>query len=219
MFYGQTWIKGVGQVWYAAYAVAGLKGSNDFDWMAMRGTAYNDNNKKPAYGGRVALNYSGDVGAVIGDMSVGASYTGGRYDAKGELQYDIAGADVAIQLWKATLRGEYAFRRTMLDPNASGYPYVMVDDWFDKSGWYAELEHPLGKYVSMVYRYDQLERKGVPLPGSNPGMTPDSKIERGTVGTVITPASGVYIKLSYEYWKPSDFTTFQSGHVGLGGAF
>jgi hypothetical protein len=219
MFYGQTWLKGVVQVWYAAYVVSGLKGSNDFDWMAMRGTAYYDNNKKPAYGGRVALNYSGDPGAVIGDFSIGASYTGGRYDAKGQLQYDIAGADVALQLWKATLRGEYAYRRTMLDPNATGYPYVMVDPWFDKAGFYGELEHPLGKYVTMVYRYDQLVRTGEPLPGSNPGLTPDSKIERATVGTVITPASGLYIKLSYEYWKPSDFATFQSGHVGLGGAF
>jgi len=55
--------------------------------------------------------------------------------------------------------------------------------------------------------------------GDVASMTPNTAIERLTVGTVITPASGIYMKLSYEYWKPSTFVVFQSGHVGFGGAF
>jgi hypothetical protein len=50
-------------------------------------------------------------------------------------------------------------------------------------------------------------------------MTPNSALERATVGTVITPSSGIYLKLSYEYWKPNGFVAFQSGHAGFGGAF
>jgi hypothetical protein len=187
--------------------------------MSMRTSPYVDNNKTPSYGGRIAITYSSNPGAVLGDASLGASYTGGRYDRDARLQYQVAGADASIQLWKVILRGEYAIRRTDLDPNASGYGWVLVDDFFDKRGFYAELEHPLGRYLAMVYRYDRLERIGVPLPGSSASLTPNSAIERGTVGTVITPASGIYMKLSYEYWKPTDFAVFQSGHVGLGGAF
>ena len=219
MFYGQTWLGSVIQLWYSAYAVAGQKGTNDLEWMAMRTSPYTDNNKTPSYGGRATLTYSSDPGAAIGDVSLGASYTGGRYDRAGQLQYQIAGADLSIQLWKVTLRGEYALRRTDLDPNASGYQWALVDDYFDKKGFYAEMEHPLGRYVAMVYRYDKMERVGVPLPGSVSQMTPNVAIERGTIGTVITPASGIYLKLSYEYWKPTTFVVFQSGHVGIGGAF
>ena len=219
MLYGQTWLGSVLQVWYAGYAVSGLKGTNDVEWMSLRTSPYVDNNKTPSYGGRVAVTYSSNPGAVIGDVSLGASYTGGRYDRDAKLLYQVAGADASIQLWKVTLRGEYAIRRTGLDPNASGYDWVLVDDFFDKRGFYAELEHPLGRYLAMVYRYDKLERIGVPLPGSSASLTPNSAIERATVGTVITPVSGIYMKLSYEYWKPTDFTVFQSGHVGFGGAF
>ena len=219
MLYGQTWLGSVLQVWYAGYAVSGLKGTNDIEWMSLRTSPYVDNNKTPSYGGRIAVTYSSNPGAVFGDASLGASYTGGRYDRDARLQYQVAGADASIQLWKVILRGEYAIRHTDLDPNASGYGWVLVDDFFDKRGFYAELEHPLGRYLSMVYRYDRLERIGVPLPGSSASLTPNSAIERGTVGTVITPVSGIYMKLSYEYWKPTDFAVFQSGHVGLGGAF
>lgn len=219
MFYGQTWLGSVLQVWYAGYAVSGLKGTNDLEWMSMRTTPYVDNNKIPSYGGRITITYSSNPGAVIGDISLGGSYTGGRYDRDARLQYDVAGADLSIQLWKATLRGEYAIRRTALDMNASGYGWTLVDHHFDKRGFYAELEHPLGRYLTMVYRYDKLERLGVPLPGSSPRMTPNSALERATAGMVITPSSGIYLKLSYEYWKPNGFVAFQSGHAGFGGAF
>jgi hypothetical protein len=110
-------------------------------------------------------------------------------------------------------------RRTHIDPDAKGYPYEVLDPWVDKSGFYAELEHPLGRWTSVVYRYDQLVRRGVPLPGSAAGMTPDSRLERWTAGAMITPVSSFYVKLSYEFWMPSDHPEFHSGHLGVGGAF
>jgi len=196
-----------------------MKGANDIDWMALRAIPYTDNNRTPAYGGRLAMTFVSEPGHFFGDVSLGASYTGGRFDRDAKLQYDALAADLAIPFWKATLRGEWAMRRTAIDPAARGYTYAVVDDYVDKTGFYAELEHPLGRFTSVVYRYDQLARRGVPLPGSAAAMTPDSRLERWTGGVMITPASSFYVKLSYEYWMPSDHPEFHSGHVGVGGAF
>jgi hypothetical protein len=219
LLYGQVFLGDRIQVWYGGYGVAGMKGANDVDWMALRSIPYTDNNRHPAYGGRLAMTFVSEPGGFFGDVSLGASYTGGRFDKDAKLQYDAVAADLAIPFWRATLRGEWAMRRTRIDPAARGYPYEVIDPWVDKSGYYAELEHPLGRWTSVVYRYDQLERRGVPLPGSAATMTPDSRLERWTAGVMITPASSVYLKLSYEFWMPSDHPEFHSGHVGVGGAF
>jgi hypothetical protein len=187
--------------------------------MSMRSVPYTDNNHDPAYGGRIALTLTSEPGGFFGDVSAGGSYTGGRFDKTGTLRYDAVAVDLAIPFWKATLRGEAAMRRTQLDPTAPGYGYEVVDDYFDKRGFYAELEHPLGRYLGVVYRWDTLERLGVPLPGSAPAMTPASRIDRATAGVVLTPAASLFVKLSYEYWMPSGYPEFHSGHVGVGGAF
>jgi len=219
MVYGQFFLGSSVQVWYGAYGVGGLKGSGDVDWMSLRTVPYTDNNRTPAYGGRLALTLTTEPGGIFGDVSLGGSYTGGRFDKAGKLQYDAAAVDLAIPLWKLTLRGEAALRRTRLDPGAPGYSYQVVDDFFDKRGFYAELEHPLGRYLSVVYRYDLLERLGAPLPGSAAAMTPVSRMARATGGLMITPAASMFIKLSYEYWMPSGYPEFHSGHLGIGGAF
>jgi len=219
LVYGQTWLGSRLQLWYGAYAASGLRGSNDLDFIASRSLYYTDNNNVPAGGGRVTLTYSADPGSALGDISLGASGTVGRYDQAKHLDYRIWGADASLRLWKITLRGEYAKRRTDIDPSQPGYAYAIVDPWFDKSGWYAELEHPVFRWLSAVYRYDVLERHGVPLPGSAAALTPSSTIDRFSAGVVITPAAALFVKLSYEYWKPSDFPVLQTGHVGFGGAF
>ncbi len=219
MVYGQFFLGDWAQVWYGAYAVGGLKGSGDVDWMSLRAVPYTDNNGAPAYGGRVAITLTSEPGGLFGDVSVGGSYTGGRFDKAGKLQYDAVAADLAIPFWRATLRGEAALRRTRLDPTAPGYGFAVVDDFFDKRGFYAELEHPLGRYLGVAWRYDVLERLGVPLPGSAAAMTPSSRLSRATAGFMLTPAASLFVKLSYEYWMPSDYPEFHSGHVGVGGAF
>jgi hypothetical protein len=128
------------------------------------------------------------------------------------------GADAAFKLGPFTFRGEYAFRQTDLDPDAR-YAFQLVDSFIQKDGWYAELEHPLGKYLNLVYRYDELRRRGMPLPGANASLSTDSLIKRYTAGFVLTPAQAVFMKVGWEYWEPKDFEKFHSFHLGFGGAF
>jgi hypothetical protein len=219
LVYGVRWLGEKIQVWYGVYGVAGLKGSNDIDWMAMRSVPYNDNNRVPAGGGRLALSYSSNPGAFFGDANLGASYTEGRYDKDAARGYQVWAVDATLRFAKLLLRGEYASRKTDLDKTATGYPYELVDSWFEKSGYYAEAEVPLGGYLSAVYRYDALRRTGTPLPGSVEELSTDSQFVRHTGGIVITPASALYVKLSWELWQTTDFGDFQTYHVGIGGAF
>jgi hypothetical protein len=219
LIYGVKWLGSRIQAWYGAYGVAGLRGSNDVDWMALRSVPYNDNNSEPAYGGRLALSFAADAGALIGDASVGGSYTGGRYDREARLGYELWGADATFRLWKLTFRGEYARRKTDLDPDATGYPFALEDDFFVKEGFYAEMEHPLGKYLNLVYRYEELARKGTPLPGAPVEMSADSRFVRYTGGLAVTPAQNLMVKASWEYWDTTDFGQFHTYHVGIGGAF
>ncbi|HEX9241000.1 MAG TPA: hypothetical protein VF875_01025 [Anaeromyxobacter sp.] len=219
MVYGVRWLGSRIQGWYGAYGVSGLRGSNDIDWMAMHSAPYGDNNGKPSYGGRVTFSYASDAGDFIGDWSLGGSYLGGTYDKSGKLRYEVWGADATFRLSGLILRGEYASRKTDLDPAATGYPYALVDPFFTKSGFYAEAEHPLGKYLNVVYRYDWMDRRGTPLPGSPPQMTDQSLYKRYTIGAAITPAQNTVVKVSYEYWDTSDFGKFPTYHAGIGGAF
>jgi cytochrome c553 len=219
LVYGVRWLGERIQLWYGVYGVSGLRGSNDLDWMAMRSIPYGDNNRLPSGGGRVTLSWSPDPGAFIGDASFGASYTGGRYDRDATREYHAWAADATVRLGKLLLRGEYAARRTDLDAAATGYPYAIVDPWLEKEGFYAEAEAPLGGYLSAIYRYDELRRSGTPLPGAPADLTADSEIVRHTAGVVVTPATSLFLKLSWELWQTSDFGEFHTYHAGLGGAF
>ncbi len=219
LVYGVKWLGEKIQVWYGVYGVAGLRGSNDLDWMAMRSIPYNDNNRVPAGGGRLALSYSSNPGAFFGDANLGGSYTTGRYDKDAKLAYEIWSVDATLRFGKLLLRGEYASRKTDLDPAATGYPYELTEAWFKKEGFYAEAEVPLGGYLSAVYRYDELRRVGTPLPGSVEELSADSKFARHTGGIVITPVAALYVKLSWEMWQTTDFGDFHTYHAGIGGAF
>ena len=223
LVFGQAWIGERLQVWYGAYGVAGLRGSNDFDFVSQRTAYYSDNNRTPAGGGRIALTWSqANSGGVLGDVSVGGSFTAGRYDVGGALGYAAWGVDANTRVGPVVIRGEYATRRTDLDPTAPGYAYQPVDSWFRKSGWYAELEHPLGSHLAAVYRADALRREGAPLPGSD--LSPDAKMTRYSAGLMVTPTNAFFVKLGYEYWQLRGFaaevpTSFHSFHGGVGGSF
>jgi hypothetical protein len=219
MVYGVKWLGPKLQAWYGLYAVAGLRGTNDLDFMSLRTAYYNDNNSEPAGGGRLALTWASDADAWLADLQIGGSFTAGRYDREAELAYWAGAADASFKLGPFTFRGEYALRRTDLDPDATGYRYEVVDPYMNKEGWYAELEHPLGKHLSLVYRYDELERTGVPIPGANAALTPASKFVRYTAGFVLEPAQAVFVKAGWEFWDTTDFADFHSWHVGFGGAF
>jgi hypothetical protein len=219
LVYGVKWLGSRIQAWYGGYSVSGLRGANDIDWMAMRSIPYNDNNAEPAYGGRLTLSYSSDAGDFIGDASVGGSYMSGKYDREARLGYEAWAADATFRFSKLILRGEYAHRKTDLDPTATGYPYGLLDPYFTKEGFYAEAEHPLGKYLNVVYRYEELRRVGSPLPGAPAELSANSRFTRYTGGLVVTPASNVFVKASWEYWDTSDLGRFNTYHAGIGGAF
>lgn len=219
LVYGIRWLGERVQLWYGIYGVSGLRGSNDVDWMAMRSIPYNDNNRLPSGGARLALSYAADPGAFFGDANVGASYTGGRYDRDATREYHAWAADATLRLGKLVVRGEYAARRTDLDAAATGYPFELVDDWFEKEGFYAEAEAPLGRWLAAVYRYDELRRTGTPLPGAVAELTAESTMKRHSAGFVVTPVSAIFVKLSWELWQTSDFGEFHTYHAGIGGAF
>jgi hypothetical protein len=221
MVYGQFFLVQSLQVWYGAYGTAGLRGSNDLDFIASRSIYYTDNNRVPAGGGRIVMTYASEGGSFLGDISVGASATAGRYDRDANLGYLVWGADASVQLGRLTARGEYATRQTDLDPNATSYPYKLVDPWFRKEGWYGELEFPVpfvDRWASAALRYDELRRTGTPLTANSP-LSPDSAIQRYTVGLMITPAPSLYLKLDYERWSATDFPAFNAAHLGFGGSF
>lgn len=220
MFYGQFFPLEKLQVWWGAYATAGMRGGNDLDFVATRSIYYTDNNRVPAGGGRVVMTYASEGKSFIGDISLGASATAGRYDRDARLGYLAWGADVSMQLGRATLRAEYATRQTDLDPNAS-YPFVLIDPWINKEGWYGEVEFPLppvDRWVSVVARYDELRRRGTPLSASSP-ISSDSTIQRYTAGLMIIPAPSLYLKVGYEYWSATDFEPLHAAHIGFGGSF
>lgn len=219
LVYGIRWLGERVQLWYGIYGVSGLRGSNDVDWMAMRSIPYNDNNRLPSGGARLALSYAADPGAFFGDANVGASYTGGRYDRDATREYHAWAADATLRFGKLVVRGEYAARRTDLDAAATGYPFELVDDWFEKEGFYAEAEAPLGRWLAAVYRYDELRRTGTPLPGAVAELTAESTMKRHSAGFVVTPVSAIFVKLSWELWQTSDFGEFHTYHAGIGGAF
>jgi hypothetical protein len=219
LVYGVKWLGSRVQAWYGGYGVSGLRGANDIDWIAMRSAPYNDNNGEPAYGGRLTLSYSSDAGDFIGDASIGGSYMAGKYDREAKLGYEAWAADATFRFAKLVLRGEFAHRKTDLDPTAAGYPYGLVDPFFVKEGFYAEAEHPLGNYLNVVYRYEEMRRTGSPLPGAPADLSANSRFTRYTGGLVVTPAPNVYLKASWEYWDTSDFGRFNTYHAGIGGAF
>jgi len=220
LVYGQTWLGQHLQVWYGAYGVSGMKGQNDVDYTALRSLYYNDNNRAPAGGGRLVLNYSSDgPEGVFKDATLGVSGIYGRYDPALKLGYTMLGVDASTRLGPLVLRGEAAIRRTDIDPTVPGYRFQIVDPFIEKSGFYVEAEHHLGSRLQVVYRFDGLRRRGVPLPGSDPQLSPDSKILRYTQGLQFTLTDALYSKLEYEYWWFNDFASFHAGHVGIGGVF
>jgi hypothetical protein len=217
--YGQVWFGESIQLWYGGYVVAGFKGTNDMDWVSMRAAPYLDNNRFPSGGGRGVLTISGRENSVFRDFSVGFSGMQGAYDPEARRRYTALGVDLSLRLGIFTLRGEAAFIRFNIDPQAPGYRYEVIDPFVDKGGFYAELEHPLGSRLIALYRFDMLRRAGVPLPGSLTSMTPDSRAHRYTQAFQLLLGESLFMKGSYEYWWFNDFNPTHSFHIGLGGMF
>lgn len=216
--YGQLWFGENVQLWYGGYAVAGFKGSNDFDWISMRTPYYLDNNRFPSIGGRSVLTVSAS-NSVFRDFSLGVSGMFGVYDPAGKKKYSAFGLDLSLRIGPVTFRSEAAFMRFNIDPALPGYKYELIDPFVDKGGFYAELEHPIGSHLILLYRFDMLRRAGAPLPGSLDALSTDSMILRYTQALQVLLSDSIFVKASYEYYFFTDFAAAHSAHFGVGGMF
>ncbi len=186
--FGSLSLGAVNQLDYALYVVKGLNGNNDFDFVASR--AFLDNNKSPAFGGRLVLTGP--------DWSLGASGSAGLYDARDTLWYVMGGVEFYLRADPVTIRAEALFRRTDLDPTAA-YAYQVVDTWFLKLGGYAQVDVQLGKPVTLVARSDGLWRSGLPLPGAT-DVSPSALVLRQTVAVLWRVVEHFALKADYELW-------------------
>lgn len=221
LVYGQTWIGSKAQVWYGGYLISGLKGSatGAIDYQSMRSAYYVDNNKTPAGGGRAVVTVASEsLGAVFKDISVGASGMYGRYDPQSQRAFLAVGLDVSARVGPLTLHTEFANLLREVDP-AGTYQFELRDPFVQKVGFYFEVEHPLGRYLVLAYRLDGLRRVGVTFLDSDPQLSSRSSILRYTQALQVLIGDAFFAKLTYEYWRPTDYAAFHSGHLGLGGTF
>lgn len=188
------------QLDYAVYVVKGLAGDNDLDFARSR--AYVDNNRTPAFGARVVL--TGE------DWAVGASVSAGAYDSKDTLWYVMGGLELYARLGQFTLRAEALARRTDLDPTADGYAFVLIDSWFLKAGWYAQVDWSPRPELTFVLRSDGLQRLGMPLPFTE--LSQVAGVQRQTAAMLVRTHEHLAVKLDYELWTFSG-TAYPLRHV------
>jgi hypothetical protein len=186
---------------YSVYGVKGFAGQNDLDFAASRRFA--DNNLTPAVGGRAVLS--------VGPVSIGGSIGGGNYDAHDELAYFLFGGEAYARWGPFVLRGEYIARRTDINPKLPGYRFAIRETYIIKEGYYGQLDWELGENLSLIYRFDALNRNGVPLPGSRIDEV-FAGIQRHTGAVALRPWGGVLLKAGYERWLFSG-VPFPDQHV------
>jgi len=213
------------QLDYAAYAVGGPRGASDatdFDFKQSRSEDdyYVDNNSRPSVGARVALN------VLQGQTTVtaGLSAMGGTYDPENHLDYEIAGADLMVQISRVFLRAEYLVRRTQMslgDDPAQRFKYGpgkdgKYDPYFLKHGFYAEVEVPIGDRFDAIARWDGLRRQGNVVRTSD--LRSDSALLRYTIGGSVRVHGATRIKLSGELYDFTDFQDEIAIHLAVAGA-
>jgi hypothetical protein len=219
---GMHWFGYTFQLDYAAYAVSGLRGSNDaldIDYVQTRSIYYVDNNSRPSAGGRI----SGTLDLADSDVSftLGASGMWGYYDPNHSLSYLIAGVDAYARIRKLELRSEYLLRRTEMslgDDPSSRFKYGpgpdgKYDRYFIKDGFYVEALYPVISGLELVGRFDGMRRMGnVPI---NSALRDKSAVFRYTLGADITVGPGVRVKIAGEYYDFSDFKDEIAATLGV----
>lgn len=217
------------QTSYAVFAVGGPRaGVNplDFDFAQSRSgeSYYIDNNSRPVLGGQLAFNL------IRGKLttSVGVSTMRGTYDPDHRLPFSIIGAHLIMRYRDVFLRFEYLSRKTKMDIEGNGTdpPPALkygpnergeFDPFFVKDGGYAELEFPLNRRLTAVFRDDFLRRRGNVVATSP--LRSDSLLVRHTAGIAIGLGQSIRLKLSYERYDFSDFEDESVIHTGIAGPF
>lgn len=224
---GTAWLGDDSQIDYAVYAVGGFKAgadATDLDFIQSRSGAlyYVDNNSRPSLGGRLA--FTANLGETT-SLTLGLSGMHGTYDPQNELSYQVLGADGTLRVDRLTIRSEYLVRRTEMslggDP-AARFRYGPGDDGkydphFLKDGFHLEAEHPVGRSLEVVARFDGMTRLGN-VVSSSP-LRSESAILRYTLGTNVLVDRALRLKLSGELWDFTDFDDEVAIHAGVAGSF
>jgi hypothetical protein len=184
------------------YAVRGLKGiSTDFDFISSR-DELEDNNGEPAAGARGTAQW--------GPLSAGFSAMAGSYDAAGDLEYRVGGADLMLKLGEVRLGVEVLRRETEFlgpAPGLSGREWV-------KEGYVVQLDGPLPLLEGLRFfaLADGMSVRNIYLGPVGPTTTPTpattddrNRVFRGVAGLEYAPDPGVLLKASAERWAFSDF--------------
>ena len=198
--FGSFSLSATAQLDYAVYVVKGLAGDNDLDFARSR--SYVDNNKSPAFGARVVL--TGD------DWAVGGSVSAGAYDPKDALWYVMGGLEFYARVGRFVVRAEVLARRTDLDPAAEGYAFTLIDSWFLKAGWYAQVDWSPRPELTFIVRSDGLHRLGMPLPFTD--LSQSAGVQRQTAAMMVRTHEHLAVKLDYELWTFVG-APFQTRHV------
>lgn len=189
--FGNYWPNENVQLSYALYMVDGLKGTNDINWI--QSEEYRDNNPFPVEGARVVI-APYDLGMI------GGSFLAGKYDDDSDLGYWIAGVEFRTKVKRFNIRGEYLHRKTQVKiPGAGG---ATIRDAFTKSGFYAEMDFPVQRYLEFVTRVDGMLRKG---PAVGQALDESMGITRLTAGVTMTVRSNMMFKVNHEFWRFTDF--------------
>ncbi len=168
VFYGSLWPSDYTQFWYALWIGNGQFGHNDVEWQQPF-RPFSDNNDSKSYGARLVFSQE-IVGGPGGMISVGGSFTGGKYDDYDELYDWAAGADLQFDLGSWTIIGEYLHRSTNFWGSSSENALETVFDNYTTRGFYALTKISLPKkasFISIVGRVEGMWRVGPEWTGSS----------------------------------------------------
>lgn len=205
---------------YSLYAVAGLKGSagfGDLDFIQSRNEYFADNNRTPTVGGRLTLAFPDLPVPSWRWFAVGISGLSGYYDDDDELIYRMLGIDLYTRYDRINLRGEIMMRRTEIPNRPQNFRQTLLDLWVQREGFYLQLDGPMTPWLEWLVRWDGFRRSG-PVP-VGVLLEPDTYILRYTAGVNLVPATGVKLKINYEYWDFEHFEAEHMVHTGLVGTF
>ncbi len=211
----------VAELSYSAYAVAGLKGDStagDLDFIRSRTEYVADNNRSPSAGGRLTLAFPNLPGKSWRWFALGASGMWGHYDDNDDLSYMLGGLDLYTRIDKLNIRGEVMLRRTEIPNHPADFKEALRDLYVQREGFYFELDGPLAEHFEWLARVDGFRRRGA-LPLTSTLTDSNSGILRYTAGFNILPITGIKVKLEYEFWNFSEFSSAQIVHTGLVGTF
>ena len=224
VFYGSLWPGDYTQLWYAAWVGNGQFGSDDVEWQQPF-RPFSDNNDSKSYGARLV--FTQEIIAAKGPdamISVGGSFTGGKYDEYDEL-YDWAlGADLQFDLGTWTIQAEYLHRSTNFRGTSSKDASETVFDNYLTRGFYALTRVSLPRKLSFISLFGRIEgywRIGPEWVGSNfSQLDPDDLADRNnrmlryTVGIPLQINAWVSIKpefwyADYEHDLMGEFTALE----------